>query len=112
MAEGPRRVPVDSQPNQPATRVYLQGIGHVKVNQHRPVGVVKTISVKREGRRWFVVLSCNVPAVPLPGTGVSLGIDMGVITSPGPMTRTWSWVTGPVLIETRRSGHGVRQRRR
>jgi len=42
----------DSQPNQPAARVYLQGIGHVKVNQHRPVqGIVKTISVKREGRR-------------------------------------------------------------
>jgi len=43
----------DSQPHRPTARVYLQGIGHVKVNQHRPVqGLVKTISVKREGHRW------------------------------------------------------------
>jgi len=70
----------DSQPHQPAARVYLQGVGHVKVNQHRPVqGVVKTISVKREGRRWYVILSCDgVPAVPLPPTGREIGIDMGV----------------------------------
>ena len=70
----------DSQPQQPAARVYLQGVGHVKVNQHRPVqGVVKTISVKREGRRWYVILSCDgVPAVPLPPTGREIGIDMGV----------------------------------
>ncbi|MFB9473564.1 hypothetical protein [Nonomuraea salmonea] len=44
----------DSQPEHPtATYVRLQGIGHVRVHQHRPVrGRVKTISVKREGSRW------------------------------------------------------------
>lgn len=70
----------DSQPHEPSTRVYLQGVGHVKVNQHRPVsGVVKTVSVKREGRRWYVVLSCDgVPASPLPATGAVAGVDMGV----------------------------------
>jgi len=69
----------DSQPA-PQSRVYLQGIGHVKVNQHRPVlGAVKTISAKREGRRWYVALSCDdVPAVPFPPTGAVAGIDMGV----------------------------------
>ncbi|MEO3886220.1 transposase [Nonomuraea sp. B5E05] len=58
----------------------LQGVGHVRVHLHRPVrGRVKTISVKREGSRWFVVLSCDdVPAEPLPATGVATGIDMGV----------------------------------
>ncbi|WP_232320629.1 hypothetical protein [Herbidospora daliensis] len=40
---------------------------------------MKTISVKREGSRWYVVLSCdNVPARPLPATGAMAGIDMGV----------------------------------
>jgi len=70
----------DSQPHEPSTRVYLQGVGHVKVNQHRAVpGAVKTIAVKREGRRWFVVLSCDgVPAQPLPATGAVTGIDVGV----------------------------------
>ncbi|MEU8108079.1 transposase [Nonomuraea muscovyensis] len=71
----------DSQPGHPAaTYVRLQGIGQVRVHQHRRVlGTVKTISVKREGRRWYVILSCDdVPAQPLPATGVAVGIDMGV----------------------------------
>ena len=61
-------------------RVYLQGVGHVKVHAHRAVqGRVKTISLKREGRRWYVVLSCDdVPARPLPATGREIGVDVGV----------------------------------
>ena len=61
-------------------RVYLQGVGHVRVHQHRPVqGRVKTISLKREGRRWYVVLSCDdVPACPLPAAGREVGVDVGV----------------------------------
>jgi putative transposase len=80
----------DSQPEHPtATYVRLQGVGHVRVHQHRPVkGRVKTIAVKREGSRWYVVLSCDdVPAETLPATGAVVGIDMGVaslvITSDG-----------------------------
>ncbi|GAA4513696.1 RNA-guided endonuclease TnpB family protein [Actinoallomurus oryzae] len=71
----------DSQPGHPsATFVRLQGIGHVRVHQHRPVkGRVKTISIKREGSRWYVVLSCeDIPAQPLPTTGAVAGLDMGV----------------------------------
>jgi putative transposase len=71
----------DSQPeHSTATFVRLQGIGHVRVHQHRRVlGTVKTISVKREGSRWYVVLSCDdVPAELLPATGAVVGIDMGV----------------------------------
>ncbi|MEX5637565.1 RNA-guided endonuclease InsQ/TnpB family protein [Parafrankia sp. FMc2] len=71
----------NSQPDHPTrTRVRLQGVGHVKVNQHRPVaGTVKTISVTREGRRWYVLLSCDdVPAAPLPATGAVVGVDLGV----------------------------------
>jgi hypothetical protein len=46
--------------------VYLQGIGQVKVTVHRPVqGRVKTIQVRRHGRRWMLVLSCDeVPTRP------------------------------------------------
>ncbi|AGP59927.1 RNA-guided endonuclease InsQ/TnpB family protein [Streptomyces rapamycinicus] len=69
----------DSTPHDPQTRIRFQGIGHVRVHQHRPVrGRVKTISVKREGNRWYAVLSCDdVPAEPLPATGAVVGIDMG-----------------------------------
>ncbi|MEU4150049.1 transposase [Streptomyces sp. NPDC026659] len=70
----------DSTSHGRQTRVRLQGVGHVRVHQHRPVqGHVKTISVKREGIRWYVVLACdNVPAEELPPTGEVIGIDMGI----------------------------------
>jgi putative transposase len=70
----------DSAPHDPQTRVRLQGVGHVRVHRHRAVkGRVKTIGVKREGNRWYVVLACDdVPAELLPDTGALVGIDMGV----------------------------------
>ena len=47
---------------------------------HRPVaGKVKTIQIKRQGRRWMLVLSCDdVPTKPLPATGRQAGIDVGI----------------------------------
>jgi putative transposase len=63
-------------------RVYLQGIGQVRVDLHREVaGRVKTIQIKRHGRRWMLVLSCDdVPTNPLPVTGRQAGIDVGVVS--------------------------------
>jgi putative transposase len=63
-------------------RVYLQGIGQVKVHLHRRVeGRVKTIQIKRQGRHWMLVLACDdVPVKPLPATGAQTGIDVGVVT--------------------------------
>ncbi len=71
----------DSTPHDTQTRVRLQGVGHVRVHRHRPVrGRVKTVSVKREGRRWYAVLACDeVPAEPLPPTGSRVGIDLGTV---------------------------------
>jgi putative transposase len=65
-----------------AKRVYLQGIGQVKVRLHRPVvGRVKTIQITRQGRRWMLVLSCDdVPATPLPATGRQAGVDVGIVS--------------------------------
>jgi putative transposase len=61
-------------------RVYLQGIGQVKVHLHRKVdGRVKTIQIKRQGRRWVLVLSCDdVPTNPLSPTGTQAGVDVGI----------------------------------
>jgi putative transposase len=61
-------------------RVYLQGVGQVRVHVHRAVqGRVKTITVKREGRRWYVMLACDEVAPRLlPPTGAAIGIDVGV----------------------------------
>ncbi|MEU9110132.1 transposase [Streptomyces xanthophaeus] len=70
----------DSTPHHPTPRVRLQGVGHVKVNQHRAVvGKVKTVSVRREGRKWFVVLTAErEQPEPLPTTGSVVGIDLGI----------------------------------
>ncbi|KNE80944.1 MULTISPECIES: RNA-guided endonuclease InsQ/TnpB family protein [Streptomyces] len=71
----------DSTPQDARTRVRLQGVGHVRVHRHRSVrGRVKTVGVKREGRRWYVILTCDeVPAEPLPPTGSRVGIDLGTV---------------------------------
>ena len=70
----------DSVPHPSVKRVYVLGIGHIRVDQHRPVrGTVKTISVKREGKRWYVILASDaVPTQPLPTTGAVVGLDMGI----------------------------------
>jgi putative transposase len=57
----------------------FQAVGRVKLNQHRPlVGRVKTLQVKREGRRWYVIVVTEIETTPLPPTGRSVGVDMGV----------------------------------
>jgi putative transposase len=73
--DGARRLPEQR-------RVYLQGIGHIKVDLHRQVqGRVKTIQIKRQGRRWAVVLSCDdVPTNPLAATGRQAGVDVGIVS--------------------------------
>jgi transposase len=77
-----------------AKRVYLQGIGQVKVDLHRQAqGWVKTIQIKRQGRRWVLVLSCDdVPTNPLPATGRQAGIDVGIVSSPPPATVSMSTI--------------------
>lgn len=61
-------------------RIYLQGVGQVKVHLHRQVqGRVKTIQIKRRGRHWTLVLSCDdVVANPLPATDRQVGVDVGI----------------------------------
>ena len=68
----------DSAPHLAMTRAYFKGVGHVKVKQHRPVvGKVKTLAVKREGRKWYVILTAEreLPE-PLKKTGAVIGLDL------------------------------------
>lgn len=62
-----------------ANRLYLQGVGHVKTKIHRPLpGRAKTCIVKREGKRWWVVIQYDqVEVKPLASTGDIVGIDLG-----------------------------------
>ena len=59
---------------------YFQAVGSVKVKQHRPViGTVKALQLKREGRRWYVVVITETEPVPLPATGREVGVDLGIV---------------------------------
>jgi putative transposase len=60
-------------------RLYIQGVGTLKVKLHRPIGgMIKTVTLKRVGARWYAVLVCEVAVVPLPATGQAVGIDLGL----------------------------------
>ena len=64
-------------------RVRLAGIGNVKVKLHRPIeGRVKQASVTLGGDgHWYIAFVCDdVPAKPLPATGRSVGVDVGITT--------------------------------
>jgi putative transposase len=57
----------------------FQAVGRIKVGQHRAVvGRVKTLQLKREGRRWYVIVVAEVEPMPLVPTGRSVGVDVGV----------------------------------
>jgi putative transposase len=60
-------------------RLYIQGVGVLKVKLHRPVGgTIKTVTLKRVGHCWYAVIVCEVAVVPLPTTGQAVGIDLGL----------------------------------
>jgi len=63
------------------TKLYLQGIGHIKLKLHRPVGgTIKTITVKRECGQWYACFSVEYAPVPLPETDAAIGVDMGLLS--------------------------------
>lgn len=112
----------DSQPKNATstwTHVYLQGIGHVKVNMHRPVeGRVKQVILKREGTRrkpkWFVIVACDdVPEQPLPETGRSVGIDLATGGNGLAYLATLNRLTGEIAeshLEGVRAYHRVQKK--
>jgi putative transposase len=57
----------------------FQAVGRIKLRQHRAVvGRVKTLQLKREHNRWYVIVVTETDPVPLPTTGRSVGVDLGV----------------------------------
>ena len=70
-------------------RVLIHGIGSVKIKLHRPLeGKIKTATIKREGKDWYIVFVCEVDPKPLPPNNKQIGIDLGtnpyfLVTSEG-----------------------------
>jgi putative transposase len=62
-------------------RRYLQGVGHLafRTSRRGVRGTPKSLTVIREGHRWFAAIACHVPQpVPLPASGVAVGVDLGI----------------------------------
>lgn len=61
------------------THVKLSKIGSIKVKAHRPiVGKIKTCTIRRQNGKWYVCFACEIETKPLPKTGKSIGIDVGL----------------------------------
>ncbi len=60
-------------------RLRLSKIGTVKIKLSRPIiGKVKTLTLKRECGKWYVIFSAEATSTALPPTGESIGLDAGV----------------------------------
>jgi putative transposase len=60
-------------------RAAFQAVGSVKVRQHRLVpGTVKFLQLKREHRRWYVIVITDTEPSLLPAGGRAVGVDLGV----------------------------------
>ncbi len=59
--------------------LYVSKIGMVKGKFHREtVGEPKTATIKREGAKWYVCITCEVPPEPLEPCSEAVGIDVGI----------------------------------
>lgn len=60
-------------------RVHIQGVGPVRFVQHRCIaGKAKTITIKREGSHWYVMVVVDCAPVALAATDSSIGVDVGL----------------------------------
>ncbi len=60
-------------------KVYLQGIGKIKIKLHRNIGgTIKTVSLNRKVDKYYVIFSCETEIKPLPKTNNAIGIDVGI----------------------------------
>lgn len=59
--------------------ITLSKIGDVKIKLHRQIeGKIKTLTIRRQADGWFACFSCEVKKRPLPITGKSVGVDVGI----------------------------------
>ena len=70
-------------------RLRVQHVGRIKTRVHREVvGGIKTLSIKREAGKWFLILSCErpdpvVPKSDKPAVGIDMGLEHFLTTSDG-----------------------------
>lgn len=90
-------------------RLYMKGIGRVKVHLHRPIpSKPLSCQIKRAAKGWVALFVCAVEAQPLPATGRSIGIDLGISS----FVATSDGETIPGFHAARRAQAELRRRQR
>lgn len=60
-------------------KLHLSKIGQIKLRLHRPiVGKMKTLTISREGSKWYACFSVEIDTQPLEPTNKAIGIDVGI----------------------------------
>lgn len=72
----------------PDGRLYVQFVGNIRVKLHRPLqGKGKSTTLLRRDGKWYVIISCDLPDVPvtitLPAVGIDVGLESFLTTSDG-----------------------------
>lgn len=95
----------------------VQHVGLIKTKVHRPnEGEVKTATLKLEGAKWYVILSCDLGEVDItpstnPAVGVDVGLESFLITSDGDYEPNPRYLKAE-LPELRRRGRAVSRKRK
>jgi len=62
-------------------KLHLSKIGAIRIFLHREiVGKIKTCTIKRDGDRWYVSFSVELPDASRKEIKTSVGVDVGIIT--------------------------------
>ncbi len=60
-------------------KIRLSKIGEVKIRYHREIeGKIKTLTIVRQGNKWFACFSCVVEERPLPQNNEIIAINRGI----------------------------------
>lgn len=60
-------------------RLKVSGIGRIAVRWHREIaGTIKTVRLVKKPDGWYACFSCETKSAPLPPTGETVGIDVGI----------------------------------
>jgi len=60
--------------------LWLSKIGKLRIKLHRKVENIKQVTIRREGKKWYAVICCEVvePIFKFVDTAKSIGIDVGI----------------------------------
>jgi putative transposase len=104
-------------------KLYVQGVGEIKVKLHRPVaGRIKTVTVKREAGHWYACFSVEVAEAGESRLYKDIGIDVGLtsfaVLSDGTIIDNPRWyrrahatlrLAGRRVARRKRGSHGRRK---